>query len=87
MLPALFQILLWIFRSLLFVGLLGLAIKNSELMVLRFFFAQEWTAPVSLVMLIVFTLGVVVGVTAAIGFSRRRQRSAPTAKGQDQHGN
>ncbi|MCK9989190.1 MAG: LapA family protein [Rugosibacter sp.] len=87
MLPALFQILLWIFRSLLFVGLLGLAIKNSELMVLRFFFAQEWTAPVSLVVLIVFTLGVVVGVAAAISFSRRRQRSAPIAKGQGQHGN
>ena len=87
MLPALFKLLLWIFRALLFLGFLGLAIKNSELMVVRFFFAREWTAPTSLVMLVVFTLGVAVGVTAAIGFSRRRQRGESTTEELGQHGN
>jgi uncharacterized integral membrane protein len=42
-------------------------------MVLRFFFSQEWTAPISLVILLVFAVGVVVGLTAAISFSRQRK--------------
>jgi uncharacterized integral membrane protein len=50
-----------------------LAIKNSGTVLLRFFFGQEWTMPVSLVILAVFALGVAVGLTAAIRFSRRRK--------------
>lgn len=73
MLPTLMRLLLWIFRALLFFGLLGLAIKNSGTMVLRFFFSQVWTAPISLVILLVFAVGVVVGLTAAISFSRQRK--------------
>lgn len=73
MMSTLFRFFLWVFRALLFFVLLGLAIKNSGTMVLRFFFGQEWTAPISLVILAIFTLGVVVGLTAAISFSRRRK--------------
>lgn len=73
MMPTLFLFFLWVVRALLFFALLGLAIKNSGTMLLRFFFGQEWTAPVSLVILAVFTLGVAVGLTAAISFSRRRK--------------
>jgi len=73
MMPTLFRFFLWIVRALLFFVLLGLAIKNSDTMLLRFFFGQEWTAPVSLVILAVFTLGLAVGLTVAISFSRRRK--------------
>jgi uncharacterized integral membrane protein len=72
MMVTLFRFFLWVIRALLFFALLGLAIKNSGTVLLRFFFGQEWNAPVSLVILVVFTLGVAVGVTAAISFSRRR---------------
>ncbi|MDO9449579.1 MAG: LapA family protein [Rugosibacter sp.] len=73
MMSTLFRFFLWVFRAFLFFALLGLAIKNSGTMLLRFFFNQEWTAPVSLVILTVFALGVAVGLTAAISFSRRRK--------------
>lgn len=53
MMPTLFRFFLWVIRALLFFALLGLAIKNSGTMLLRFFFGQEWTAPVSLVILAV----------------------------------
>lgn len=73
MMPTLFRFFMWGIRLLLFFILLGLAIKNSGTVLLRFFFGQEWTMPVSLVILAVFALGVAVGLTAAIRFSRRRK--------------
>jgi hypothetical protein len=36
-------------------------------MELRFFLDQHWTAPISLVILTVFAIGVAVGLTAALG--------------------
>lgn len=70
----LLKLLIWLLRIVVFVGLFGLAIKNSGPMELRFFLDQSWTAPVSLVILAVFATGVGVGLTAAMGvFSRPRQ--------------
>ncbi|MCX7149298.1 MAG: LapA family protein [Rhodocyclales bacterium] len=63
----LLRILVWLLRIVVFVGLFGLAIKNSGPMELRFFLDHAWTAPVSVVILTVFAIGVVVGLTAALG--------------------
>ena len=69
----LLKLLIWLLRIVVFVGLFGLAIKNSGPMELRFFLDQSWTAPISLVILAVFAIGVGVGLTAAMGvFSRPR---------------
>jgi hypothetical protein len=43
----LFKLFVWLLRIVVFVGLFGLAIKNSGPMELRFFLDQAWTAPVS----------------------------------------
>ena len=70
----LLKLLVWLLRIVVFVGLFGLAIKNSGPVELRFFLDQSWTAPVSLVVLAVFAIGVGVGLTAAMGiFSRPPQ--------------
>ena len=70
----LLKLLTWLLRVVVFVGLFGLAIKNSGPMELRFFLDQSWTAPISLVILAVFAIGVGIGLTAAMGvFSRSRQ--------------
>jgi putative membrane protein len=63
----LIKLLVWLLRILVFIGLFGLAIKNSGPMELRFFLDQSWTAPVSVVILAVFAVGVAVGLTAALG--------------------
>ena len=47
----LIKLLVWLLRILVFIGLFGLAIKNSGPMELRFFLDQSWTAPVSVVSL------------------------------------
>ena len=72
----LINILVWLLRAVVFIALLGLSIKNSGPMELRFFFGQNWTAPVSVVVLAVFAAGVVVGLTAALSsFLLRRPRT------------
>ena len=70
----LLKILVWLLRVAVFVALFGLAIKNSGPMELRFFLDRSWTAPVSVVVLAVFVIGVAVGLTATLGLSLRRQR-------------
>ena len=72
----LLRILVWLLRIVVFIGLFGLAIKNSGPMELRFFLDRSWTAPVSVVVLAVFVIGVAVGLTATLGLSLRRKRHA-----------
>ncbi len=71
----LFRLFLWLLRAVVFLGLFGLAIKNSGPMELRFFFGQEWTFPVAVVILAVFAVGVAIGLTAAIGVFRRNKNN------------
>ena len=72
----LLKLFVWLLRIVVFIGLFGLAIKNSAPMELRFFLDQAWTAPVSVVILAVFAIGVAVGLTAALGVFLRPQRSS-----------
>ncbi|MDO8347570.1 MAG: lipopolysaccharide assembly protein LapA domain-containing protein [Rugosibacter sp.] len=71
----LFKLFLWLLRAAVFVILFGLTLKNSEPMELRFFFNHLWTAPVAIVILVVFVIGVVVGLTAASGIFKHPRRS------------
>jgi uncharacterized integral membrane protein len=71
----LLRILVWLLRIVVFTGLFGLAIKNSGPVELRFFLDQAWTAPISLVVLAVFAVGVAVGLTAALSLFLRPRRN------------
>ncbi len=71
----LLRILVWLVRIVVFIGLFGLAIKNSGPMELRFFLDHTWTAPVSVVVLAVLVVGVAVGLTATLALSLRRRRA------------
>jgi len=76
----LLRIVVWLLRIAIFIGLFGLALKNSGPVELRFFLDQAWTAPVSVVVLAVFAAGVAVGLTAALGvFLKPRDRSGGEA--------
>ena len=44
----------WILRILLFLVLLGFAIKNTDPVVVRYFLGWEWHAPLTLVLLVFF---------------------------------
>jgi len=51
-------------KIVLFLLLLGFAAMNSESVTLRYFLGLEWRAPLSLVILVVFALGLFAGLLA-----------------------
>ncbi|MES2770910.1 MAG: LapA family protein [Pseudomonadota bacterium] len=51
------RILLWLFRTLLFLSLLFFALKNNDPVNVHFFFDALWQAPLILVVLAFFTAG------------------------------
>jgi uncharacterized integral membrane protein len=64
----------WIAKLLLFLLLLGFALKNTEPVALRYFLGQEWHAPLSLVLLLFFGAGAALGVAAALSVAWRLRR-------------
>lgn len=65
--------LIWASRILLFLVLLGFALKNDQPVVLRYFFGYQWEASLVLILLIFFTAGAVLGVLVMM-FTLLRQR-------------
>jgi uncharacterized integral membrane protein len=70
--------LVWLFRAILFVVLLGFAVKNDQPVVLRYFFGFEWQASLVVILLLFFAVGMGIGVLALLGniFRQRREISA-----------
>jgi uncharacterized integral membrane protein len=70
--------LIWTLRAVLFLLLLGFAVKNDQPVVLRYFFGYEWQTSLVVMLLCFFTLGVVLGLLAVLAslFSQRRELSA-----------
>lgn len=67
--------LIWLLRGVLFVILLGLAIKNSSDVELRFFFDASWQTPLSLALLGALALGIVLGLLALLPQLIRQRRN------------
>ena len=51
-------------KIVLFVLLLGFAVKNSDVVTLRYFLGYEWHSPLALVILVSFAVGLLVGLLA-----------------------
>lgn len=66
--------LIWLFRGLVFLLLFGFAVKNDEVVTLRFFFGSEWHLPLVFVMLVFFAAGIVLGATATLASWFRQWR-------------
>ncbi len=68
------KILIWLLRIVLFVVLLGFAVKNSSMVTLHFFFDAAWPLPLVAVMLFFFAAGAIAGLAAALGIFLRQRR-------------
>lgn len=70
--------LIWFSRILLFLLLLGFTVRNAETVTLHYYFGYEWHAPLVLVILLFFALGVAIGVLSCLGriFRQRRKIAA-----------
>ncbi|MBI5005643.1 MAG: LapA family protein [Nitrosomonadales bacterium] len=72
--------LIWSLRALLFLLLLGFAVKNDQPVVLRYFFGYEWQTSLVVVLLCFFTAGVIVGLLAMLGSMLRQRRELAAVK-------
>ncbi|MDD4881890.1 MAG: lipopolysaccharide assembly protein LapA domain-containing protein [Gallionellaceae bacterium] len=54
-----------VIKLVLFLLLLAFAIKNGEVVSVRYLMGLEWRAPLSLVLLLAFALGVLLGLLGA----------------------
>ena len=56
----------WLLRAVLFIVLLGFAVKNDQQITLRYFFGYEWQSSLVIVLLMFFAAGATVGVLAML---------------------
>ncbi len=81
------KIVLWILKLALFFIALTFAVKNTELVTVRYYLDAQWQAPLIFVMLLVFCVGAAAGVIASLGrivrlrreVSRLRKQAPPVA--------
>lgn len=74
------RLLNWFVRLVLFLLLFGLALNNLEPVTLHLLFGAQWHAPMIVLLLAVFALGVVLGVLALLpSWLRHRRRGAIAA--------
>src|SRR4051812_29890293 len=60
--------------TMVFLLLLGLSIKNTDSVALRYFLGVEWHAPLVLMLLIFFTAGAALGIAASLVIMVRQRR-------------
>lgn len=60
------RLLNWLLRALLFIALLGFAVKNNQTVTLSYFLGYEWQSPLVVVLLLFFIAGAIVGVLAML---------------------
>ncbi len=58
--------LIWLLRVLLFIALLGFAVKNDQPIALHYFFGYEWQTSLVVALLLFFAIGAIIGVLAML---------------------
>ncbi len=59
-------LLQWVLKAAIFFTLFAFALNNQHDAVVHFFFGTTWSAPLVLVLLVVFVIGVAVGVVGMV---------------------
>ncbi|HEY8887083.1 MAG TPA: LapA family protein [Gallionella sp.] len=72
----------WIIRVVLFIALLGFAVKNDQPVTLRYFFGYEWQSYLVIVLLVFFSVGTAVGVLAMFPNVLKQRREIAALKRQ-----
>ena len=70
----------WLLRVLLFIALLGFAVKNDQPVLLRYFFGYEWQSPLVVVLFLFFAAGAIVGVLAMLVYALQQRREIARLK-------
>nr|WP_315488975.1 LapA family protein [uncultured Rhodoferax sp.] len=70
----------WTLKAAIFFTLFAFALNNQHDATVRFFFGQQWTAPLVLVVLSAFALGLVIGVLGMVPRWWQHRRAAALAR-------
>ena len=70
----------WLLRALLFLILLGLAVKNDQPVTLHYFLDYAWQTSLVVIMLLFFIAGAIVGMLAMFGSVLRQRRESAALK-------
>ena len=70
----------WILRVVLFIVLLGFAVKNNQPITLRYLFGYEWQSSLVIVLLVFFAVGAVVGILAMLANVLQQRREIAALK-------
>jgi uncharacterized integral membrane protein len=70
----------WILKAAIFFTLFAFALNNQHDATVRFFFGQQWTAPLVLVVLSAFALGLFIGVLGMVPRWWQHRRAAAVAR-------
>lgn len=73
-------LLKWALKAAIFFTLFAFALNNQHDATVRFFFGQQWTAPLVLVVLSAFALGLVIGVLGMVPRWWQHRRAAALAR-------
>ena len=72
--------LVWILKLTVFVLVLAFAVKNTELVTVRYYFGGEWQSPLVFVLLVAFCVGVAAGFSAGLAQTFRQRREIAALK-------
>ncbi len=72
--------LMWFLRIALFLVLLGFTVKNADTVTVHYYFSYQWQAPLILIILLFFALGLVIGVMSCLGTILKQKREIATGR-------
>lgn len=72
--------LMWLLKAAIFFTLFAFALNNQQDTTVHFFFGAQWQAPLVLVVLAAFALGVVLGVLGMVPRWWKHRASAKAAR-------
>ena len=70
----------WLLKAAIFFTLFAFALNNQGDATVRFFFGHQWTAPMVLIVLTAFTLGLVIGILGMVPRWWQHRRAAVMAR-------
>ncbi|HEX7455392.1 MAG TPA: LapA family protein [Gallionella sp.] len=70
----------WLIQMLVFIVLLGFALKNGQPVTLHYFFGYEWQSSLVIALLLFFTMGTGLGILATLGIWFRQRREISRLK-------
>ncbi len=70
----------WLLKAAIFFTLFAFALNNQGDATVRFFFGHQWTAPMVLIVLTAFTLGLVIGILGMVPRWWQHRRAAALAR-------